>query len=145
MKKYINNKVYDTETAERIGGYSYGEGSRDFHHYSERLYRKRTGEFFLYGEGGPLSKYSVSQGQNSWSGGEKIEPLSVEEAEKWAEEHLDTDEYDAAFGEITEDETLELVSYRIKTGNAERVRRAMSATGKSGGAIIDELIENYLK
>ena len=43
------------------------------------------------------------------------------------------------------DESLELVAYRIKASNAERVRRAMSETGKSGGAIIDELIEKLLK
>ena len=92
-----------------------------------------------------MTTYSVSTGQNSWSGGAKIIPMTVKEAEKWAQEHLDTDEYDALFGEIAEDETLELVAYRIKKSNAERVRRAMSETGKSGGAIIDKLIEEKLK
>lgn len=145
MKRYINNKVYDTETAERIGGYSYGGGPRDFSHFSEVLYRKRTGEFFLYGEGGPMSKYRRDISDNEWSGSEKITPMAVKEAETWAQEHLNAEEYDAAFGEIAEDDTLELVAYRIKAANAERVRRAMSETGKSGGAIIDELIENALK
>lgn len=145
MKKYINNKMYDTETATLIGSYSNSGNWRDFSHFEESLYRKRTGEFFLFGQGGPMTSYRVSSGQNSWSGGSAIRPLTVAEAQKWAQEHLGTDEYDAAFGAITEDETLELVAYRIKASNAERVRRAMSATGKSGGAIIDELIEAMLK
>lgn len=145
MKKYINNKVYDTETAQEIGSCANGGSWRDFSHYEETLYRKRTGEFFLFGQGGPMTSYRVSSGQNSWSGGSAIRPLTVAEAQDWAQEHLDTDEYDAAFGAIAEDESLELVAYRIKASNAERVRRAMSATGKSAGAIIDELIENALK
>ncbi len=145
MKRYINGKVYDTETAHEIGSCANAGNWRDFSHYEETLYRKRTGEFFLHGEGGPMTKYRESAGQNTWSGGAKIVPMTVKEAEAWAEEHLTTDEYDAAFGEIVEDETLELVSFRIKASNAERVRRAMSETGKSGGAIIDELIETLLK
>ena len=46
MKKYINGKVYDTETAQLIGTYANGGNWRDFSHYEETLYRKRTGEFF---------------------------------------------------------------------------------------------------
>ena len=145
MKKYINGKSYDTETAQKIGCYSNFGSWNDFSHYEETLYRKRTGEFFLYGKGGPMTSYRVSEGQNSWSGGAKIIPMTVKEAEKWAEEHLTTDEYDAAFGEIVEDESLTHISYNIKAENAERIRRAMSSMGKSGGAIIDELIEKYLK
>jgi hypothetical protein len=37
----------------------------------EELYRKRTGEYFLYGEGGPMSKYSRQVEQNGWAEGEK--------------------------------------------------------------------------
>lgn len=144
MKRYINGKVYDTETAHEIGSYANAGNWRDFSHYEETLYRKRTGEYFLHGEGGPMTAYRESAGQNTWSGGAKIVPMTVKEAEKWAEEHLTTDEYDAAFGEIVEDESLTHISYNIKIANAERIRRAMSETGKSGGAIIDELIERYL-
>ena len=115
MVKYIKGRVYDTVKARIVG--SSGD---------QTLYRKRTGEYFLGGDS-------------------KITVLTVNEAEAWAEEHLTTDEYDAAFGEIVEDESLTHISYNIKAENAERIRRAMSETGKSGGAIIDELIEKVLK
>lgn len=59
-----------------------GESYRDFRYVEETLYRKRTGEFFLFGQGGPASKYAVSTGLNSWSGGSKIIPLSVAEAKQ---------------------------------------------------------------
>ena len=63
MNKRINGKRYDTETAKEVGCVSWGAVG-DFRHSSETLYRKSTGEFFLYGEGGPLSEYAVATGQN---------------------------------------------------------------------------------
>ena len=102
MNKIIGGKRYDTETAEAVGDWSNGRYGRDFEACSETLFRKRTGEFFLYGEGGPMSKYAVSHGNNT-SGGEVIEPLTVDEAKAWAEEHLDGDEYEAIFGKVSEE------------------------------------------
>lgn len=104
MVKIINGKRYDTETAKLVGETSYSNRT-DFSFWAEELYLKRTGEFFLYGEGGPASRYSRSTGQNQWSGGEKIEPLTLQEAQEWAEEYLDADEYEALF-QVEEDKTL---------------------------------------
>ena len=105
MKKIINGRRYDTTTAKEIGNASYSGSVTDFQWWDETLYLKRTGEFFIYGEGGPASKYSRSTGQNSWSGGEKIIPLSIEEAKEWAEKYLDADEYEELF-KVEEDKTL---------------------------------------
>ena len=104
MKKIINGKRYDTDTATLIGSASYGYPS-DFEYWAEDLYRKKTGEFFLYGEGGPMSRYFRSTGQNQWSGGEEIRPLSLKEAQEWAEKYLDADEYEEVFGRIEEGKT----------------------------------------
>ena len=104
MKKIINGRLYDTTTAKSIGSWSNIADVRNFHYYCETLYLKRNGEYFLYGEGGPASKYSHSNGDNSWSGGEMITPLTYATAVKWAEEHLTADEYASAFGMPDEDE-----------------------------------------
>ena len=104
MKKIINGKRYDTNTAKLIGEASYINRT-DFHYWTEELYQKRTGEFFIYGKGGPASRYSRSTGQNSWSGGEKIIPLTINEAKEWAEKYLDGDEYEELF-QVEEDKTL---------------------------------------
>ena len=48
MKKIINGKIYDTDTAKEIDSISHGDGPRDFRYYHEVLYRKRTGEYFLF-------------------------------------------------------------------------------------------------
>lgn len=102
MKKIINGKKYDTETATKIGVWSNGLSFSDFKHCSESIYRKKTGEFFLHGEGGPMSAYSKSCGENSWSGGEQIVPLTEDEAKKWVENHLGADEYEEIFGKVEE-------------------------------------------
>jgi hypothetical protein len=101
MKKIINGKRYDTATAKKIGDASHGS-NRDFRYWYEALYQKKTGEFFLYGEGGPSSKYSRSTGQNEWSGGEEINPLTLAEAQEWGEKYLDADEYEEVFGKAEE-------------------------------------------
>lgn len=101
MKQIISGKLYNTATAKLCGIDSYSNG-RDFSYWREELYRKKTGEFFLYGEGGPSSRYSRSCGQNEWCGGEKISPMTEAEAREWAEKHLTADEYIEIFGEPEE-------------------------------------------
>lgn len=86
MKAIIDRKIYNTETAEVV--HTDGQGyASDFHHWQETLYRATNGTFFLYGIGGPMSKYAESTGQNSWSGGEKIIPLTEGDAIEWLEDH----------------------------------------------------------
>lgn len=101
MKKIINGRKYDTDTAKYLGEHQYSN-KRDFAYCLEILYVKRTGEYFIYGEGGPMSKYSKAIDMNSWSGGKDITPVNAEEAKRWAEKYLDADEYEEIFGEVDE-------------------------------------------
>lgn len=140
MKKIISGKVYDTSTATELAAYSSPGSWRDFSHYEETLYRKKTGEFFLHGEGGPMTRYAQATGVNSWSGGERIMPLSYKEAQEWAEEHLDGDEYEAIFGEVAEDDSRAVVSYRLSCGLIESIKRRASRDGVS----ISDLVESIL-
>lgn len=130
MKKIINGKMYDTETAKEVASCYHGEGPRDFRHYSESLYKKRTGEYFLAGEGGPMSHYAVTVGQNSWSGGEKIIPLTYKEATEWAEREMDADDYQAEFGPVSEGERVTL-SISLPADVADRIRKTAAAEGIS--------------
>ena len=100
MKKIINGKKYDTETAQKVGFYANYGSWRDFSHFEETLYKKKTGEFFLHGIGGPLTHYAVYVEMNTRSGGEKIVPLSYDEAKSWAESNLSVDEYENIFGVV---------------------------------------------
>ncbi len=101
MKKIINGKKYDTETAEFVGEMDNGLCGTDFDCIAESLYRKKTGEFFVYGQGGARTRYARKDGA-SICGGCEIVPLSEDEAKKWAERYLDADKYEEIFGEVAE-------------------------------------------
>ena len=105
MKRIINGKRYDTETARKVAEHNNGGGWRDFRHVEEALYCKRTGEYFLAGSGGPQTRYAERVDQNSWSGGEGIIPLTDTEAREWGEAHMTADEYEAEFGPVEEPES----------------------------------------
>jgi len=85
--KIIAGKRYNTDTAELLGGAGAGYVG-DFAHWHEDLYRTKKGNFFLDGEGGPMSRYAVSEGNNTTGGSsENIIPLNPAEAAEWLEEH----------------------------------------------------------
>lgn len=85
-------KVFNTETAEMIAHYDNGLGSRDFRNLSEGLYITKKGNYFLAGDGGPMTKYAEPCGSNSWGGGSGIEHISKSEALEWCEMHeIDAD------------------------------------------------------
>lgn len=137
MKKVINGALYDTETAKLLGKDSYSN-PRDFQYWVETLYRTKSGKYFLHGEGGALTKYAVCVAQNEWSGGEKIIPLDLDSAQKWAEEHLDGDEYVRAFGEPEERTTI-----MISAATKARLSDIKAKTGKSFGEIVAEAVAKY--
>lgn len=101
MKKIINGKKYDTDTAREVDSYQDGYCG-DFHMIAEWLHRKRTGEFFVYGKSGAAGRYGKRVDNNSWRGGSGIRPLSIEEAKRWIEKHSDAETYEQEFGECEE-------------------------------------------
>lgn len=144
MKKVINGAVYNTDTAEFLGGYGRNLDDR-LSKVVEDLYRTKSGKFFIHGIGGPASKYAKQTGQNNWSGDEKIIPMSADTAREWAEEHLSTEMYTAAFGEPEEaaDETERLVVYMPAAVKA-KLRAVKEQTGKSESQIVAEMLSERL-
>jgi hypothetical protein len=86
MKKVIEKKVYNTETASLVAEYWNGLGNNDFRHLSEDLYITKKGQWFLHGRGGAMTKYSESNGNSTW-GSSDIILLSSSEAYNWLESH----------------------------------------------------------
>lgn len=140
MKKIINGKVYNTESAQEMASWSNGGGWRDFSHCEETLYRKKTGEYFLFGEGGPMTKYAEREGQNGWTGGSRIMPMTYQEAAAWAEEHLSGDEYEDIFGKVAEDDSKKIVAVNLTVTAAETLRRMSEKRNLSASEIVEQLI-----
>ena len=89
MKRIIDGKTYNTETAQKIHEYSRGYAG-DFHQFSEALYLTKKGAWFLAGEGGPMTRYATHHTDGSRSGGEDLIVLTPDEALDYLE-HADCD------------------------------------------------------
>lgn len=102
MQFIRNDKLYDTDTAKLIETkYKYilspnihVEVDKEIQH---SLYKKSNGEFFLVRE-----EYGRGRGGTWLLSKPTIEPLTKEEAKKWAEDNLSTTRYINTFGPISE-------------------------------------------
>jgi hypothetical protein len=92
MRKVIDGKCFDTETATLLAEAQSGGYVDEFHSWQEGLYRTPRGRFFTAGYGGLL--------YNSWHGN-GIRPLSDAEARQWVETHVNG-EFEDVFGEAEE-------------------------------------------
>ena len=143
MRKIINGKQYDTDTARACGACGHHAVS-DYKWFCETLYRKKTGEFFLYGEGHAASPYARSCSDGTRSPGEKIIPLAYEAARQWAEDNLDAEEYEEIFGAVVEDDSRVAVNLSLPTNTVQKARRAAAEQGITLSAYIERLIQNEL-
>lgn len=125
MKKIINGKVYDTDTAKEVGAWDNGiYGS--FDSVSACLYRKRTGEYFI-------EKHDCYTGAT-------IEKMSYEKARQWAEEHLDADTYLGEFDAVADDDSTVTVCYNIKECTRDLVENECRKTGETRSTVIDRIV-----
>ena len=96
MKKVVDGKMYNTETAEMVASWDNGYSDSDFRCCSETLYRTKKGTFFLHGEGGAMTSWASSRG-NIFDWGENVRPLTDEEAKEWLEHHDEVDALERLF------------------------------------------------
>lgn len=90
MKKIIDGKKYDTDTARKIASFDNGYGGGDFNWTRETLYKTRRGNFFLVGEGGPKSEWAERYG-TTYSSGSGLRPISASAALVWLERNGEAD------------------------------------------------------
>ena len=88
MKRIIDGKRYDTETAEQVTtiGSLPGTSRTDFRYWEADLYRTPRGRWFLSGRGGPATMFSRPDGSGMTSGGGGIIPISDTEAQEYLED-----------------------------------------------------------
>jgi hypothetical protein len=103
MRKVIDGKVYNTETATVVCDISpSGFYSGDFRYENTYLYKSPKGTFFISGTGGPLSRWAVPEGNNGHRGGSGLYVIDDDEARGFCERHGSASEFEAAFGEPEE-------------------------------------------
>lgn len=132
MEKIINGKRYNTETAILVGRWNNNLPHDDFEWCDESLYKKRGGEYFIYGEGGSMTRYSKSK---------SIVPLSFEQAESWAKRHLDSSTYENEFTLSDDNKQINLL-IRAPKSIVDKFKRLMSQRSMTSGDLLAELIKN---
>ncbi len=98
MKKVIEGKLYDTETADLICEYSYGRSS-DFRYLYEALYKTTKGQWFIAYDGGAQSKYAADYGDGI-GGSEGIKLVDEDDARRFVEQNGNADDFEKAFGPV---------------------------------------------
>lgn len=139
MIKVIDGAKYDTKTAKFQGSFEYSN-SGDFNHVCEDLYRTKAGKYFLYGQGGPMSKYAKSTGQNNWSGSSAILPMSRTSAMEWSEENLSGEEYEAIFGIVDEGEERASLSIQVSAQLKAKLWEIAESKGMTISALVEEML-----
>ena len=92
MKRIIDGKRYDTDTAEMICDVSSRiNDQRDFKWHDTQLYRTKKGAWFVAGEGGPMSRWAHDTG-DGYGYGSGLVVIEADEARELLEQH---DELDA--------------------------------------------------
>ena len=157
MKKIINNKRYDTDTAKKVAEYDSDAARSDFNYYHEDLYQKRTGEFFLYSQGNAALKYSeldfltFSRAfPDGWQSGEKIIPLTVDEAREWAERTQDADTtekiilcaYESIFGVVDEDDSKTVTTISLSKSTLKKLKEIAADYKISKSAVVEGLVDS---
>ena len=135
----INGKRYDINRATILYNWNNRKLESDPDYLSESLYRKKTGEYFLYGIGGANTRYGVWEGVTGRAG-DKIMPLTPAEARLWVESHATADEYAEIFS------VLEKAPMRFNSVSPEirqKMERIREETGKTLTEIFEEAIKEY--
>lgn len=103
MKKIIDGKRYDTETAEWLCDISQPYISRnDTTFDNTNLYRSPKGQYFVSGEGGARSCWAKPHGENGRGPGRGLRLIEETEARRLFELHGDQERYAEVFGEPEE-------------------------------------------
>lgn len=93
MKKTIEGKTYNTETAKSLKIKTNNLPQNDFLYYREELMITKEGKYFLAGEGGPMTRYAKYHSDGSIGWGENIIPICERIAKKILNnEYVDTRE-----------------------------------------------------
>lgn len=103
MKKTINGKTYNTDTAQWVGSWSNNCYANDLDFESATLYCTKKGAFFLHREGGAASSLRAPSALGGFCGGQKIVPLTREDAFKWCQENGVEDAIEQHFSDLSEE------------------------------------------
>jgi hypothetical protein len=143
MKRIIEGKLYNTETAAKLCELACDFSKGNFRWHDTALYQTRGGAFFLAGEGHAMSMWAT-RFDNMHGPGDGIRPVSAEEACHFLEQGNKIDILGRIFGPAPEAGAS--LPYALPLPSALRplLEKAAESEGRSLDAIICGAIELYL-
>lgn len=103
MKRVIDGKRYDTETANKLFEYQGGDGRGDLDWHCTALYRTKRGVFFIAGQGNARSLWAQRYDSGASGPGFGIRVLSDDSARSLLERFNQIDLLEEFFGDQIED------------------------------------------
>lgn len=104
MKKVIRNKVYDTDTATLIKQADHPNITNGEGPCKQSLYRKRTGDYFLYVSGATTDTFhNLRIATQTHDREHHIYLLTYDQARAWCEAEMTADEWLKHFSPIEDD------------------------------------------
>lgn len=146
METRINGLRYNTETAKELAHWSSDYPVNDFNYYEEWLYKKKTGEYFLYGEGGAASPYAEYLEPSGTADGYGIKPLTRKQAQQWLERAANEfapyeQTYEREFGLKKAGKNV-AVTVKIDKALKDKLDKLAARQSTTASQIIANLIEN---
>ena len=126
MKDRINGHKYDTDTAVFVARYSV-QGDEVRYSFTETLFYKKTGEFFVYSRGGDRDEEDFNN--DYWVYRPEIIPFSFQEAKRWVELHCSKYKFISLFGNES-DEQPNKCSLSSKALRDKRLLKALPYLNK---------------
>ena len=82
---------------------------------------------------------------NSWCSGSRIMPLSYDEAKKWAEGNLSVEEYESAFGEVSEGDGKSNMTYHLSEDIIAEIAKISAKLQISKSRVIEKAVRLLAK
>lgn len=101
------------------------------------LYRTKAGKYFIHSYGNGFPKQD-----GNWGWGEEITPIAEDAAREWAEQYLDGNDYEAAFGEVVEDARLNVL---LPQELLDKLDARSAADGANRSEIVRTALRAYLE
>ena len=143
MKRIIENRVYDTDTAKLIATVKNDRHiGADRKTLEESLYQKKNGEFFLYRPNlaGTDAAHNIGISSCPHDKENHIFALTYEQACKWGESEMSADDWLAVFGEPEEDDSKAQIHVNLSKAAIIKLKQAAQKDGQTVSAYIENWI-----
>lgn len=142
--KRADNKFYDITkatplvTVEKTFGKKYGENADD--DWTETLYKKASGEFFVYGKGGKNTPYSIDENGEATAGSryEIWLESNYNSARNWVHTNC-PEKQEEIFVAETKEEKNTVTSFMI----SQKARMNLKRKAREKGITVSELIRQW--